>query len=152
MKKCSACNVTKKKSYFRIMKESYLRSTCKACEHIYKMTSISGRFYACKNNSKKLIEKGKVLEPFNITKKQFIKITSLPCIYCGGYSQNKLSDDLFCGVDRADSNIGYIISNINSCCWPCNDLKGVLGKEEFLKRINKIYGYQKNHNKLQKGK
>jgi len=43
------------------------------------------------------------------------------------------------GVDRINSNIGYEINNVVSCCSKCNYAKHMMNKKEFLNWVEKIY-------------
>ena len=76
------------------------------------------------------------------------------CFYCGDkpyrehyafhrtrYSKGKQTDEVmkFNGIDRLDSNVGYILNNCVSCCIYCNRAKSDLNVEEFKIRILKIY-------------
>jgi hypothetical protein len=58
--------------------------------------------------------------PFALTFEQYKTITSNKCHYCQGLAiENEVT-----GVDRLDSDIGYIESNCVACCPRCNYLKG----------------------------
>lgn len=71
---------------------------------------------------------------FNLTIEQFDALTDRPCAFCG-------SED-HVGVDRIDSSIGYIMTNVQSCCSICNRLKSNLGEEIFLRQIARIVKYR----------
>ena len=53
------------------------------------------------------------------------------CVYC-----NTLTN--YNGIDRVDSNIGYIKENSVACCSACNFMKGTKTVDEFLKIIKYI--------------
>lgn len=83
-----------------------------------------------------------------ITKEEFIYISTKPCIYCGQHPESvtnkngKLNGDfLHNGIDRVNNSIGYVKNNVVPCCWNCNRAKGTLTMEEFKNWIQKI----KNH-------
>ncbi|MFN7302497.1 MAG: hypothetical protein ACK5U7_13575 [Bacteroidota bacterium] len=83
---------------------------------------------------------------FSLSKKQFTKITSLPCNYCGqepsrevNFKNQKL---LVNGLDRVDNKAGYHNDNVVACCTQCNMSKGKLNKSEFLNWVNRIHLYQ----------
>lgn len=42
------------------------------------------------------------------------------------------------GLDRIDSSKGYTMSNVQPCCYLCNQLKSNLDEEVFLNHIKKI--------------
>lgn len=69
-----------------------------------------------------------------ITLCEFIKIVNKPCYYCEYYSDIEVI-----GIDRVDSSIGYINSNIVPCCEKCNIAKGEMNIDEFKEHITKIY-------------
>jgi 5-methylcytosine-specific restriction endonuclease McrA len=59
------------------------------------------------------------------------------CHYCGG-----TLPEAGCGLDRKDNKIGYVISNVVTCCKECNDIKGkhltydeMVAVAKFLKQI-----------------
>lgn len=51
----------------------------------------------------------------------------------------KNGDFIYNGLDRIDNNLEHIKENCVPCCWPCNDIKGNLSKEDFLNWIKTIY-------------
>jgi hypothetical protein len=63
-----------------------------------------------------------------------------PCRYCKGMrSRGRKNSSIECnGIDRKNSDAGYIISNVVPCCTVCNDMKGTLSEEEFLNQNKKI--------------
>lgn len=86
----------------------------------------------------------------DITLKEFIKISKQPCQYCGDTGVHQLSDNVngkkitetkifFNGIDRVDSNKGYLVSNVVSCCKHCNIAKNTMSEKEFKNHIRKMY-------------
>jgi hypothetical protein len=77
---------------------------------------------------------------FKLTKGDFIEIVESPCYYCG-----IIQDRGFNGIDRLDSNSdkGYIITNSVSCCKVCNMMKGCLGPNIFINRVEHILTHLK---------
>jgi hypothetical protein len=86
----------------------------------------------------------------------FIKISKMPCFYCGESGVQSTKDRCktitknkrlfvtdaeirFNGIDRLDSNKGYFINNVVSCCKYCNTAKNTLTTTEFKNHITKIY-------------
>jgi hypothetical protein len=76
------------------------------------------------------------------------------CHYCGlppydkhfAYSKKRYSkgihndnSEIFNGIDRIDSLIGYTKLNTVSCCNMCNRMKSDFKQEEFFKQIELIY-------------
>ena len=76
---------------------------------------------------------------FELTIEEFSEIVSLPCNYCGTFNQNESI-----GIDRLDSDIGYIDGNIVPCCQECNIMKHDLSIEKFKSHITKIYNNLKD--------
>lgn len=70
---------------------------------------------------------------FNLTYEQFLELIERPCHYCN----NELGDksETGSGLDRLDSNIGYEIGNIVSCCVFYNKLKSNLLNEIEMKTM-----------------
>lgn len=61
----------------------------------------------------------------------FMQFWQKPCTYCG--------DEMpYIGLDRIDSELGYIEGNICSCCGTCNKMKQRMTVEDFLSRCKKI--------------
>ncbi len=83
---------------------------------------------------------------YTIDFEEFKYITSLPCIYCGGYNdptfiQEVVSGevDLFTGIDREDNEYGYIYENCVSCCSVCNYAKQGMSRAEFAEWVTTVY-------------
>jgi hypothetical protein len=60
---------------------------------------------------------------FTITEKQFESLVKSDCAYCGLKGG---------GIDRVDSQLGYIISNCVPCCRYCNSSKRDLTLIRFI--------------------
>ena len=62
---------------------------------------------------------------------EFMQFWDQPCLYCG---------DPIKGVrlDRVDPSKEYRVSNVVSCCWPCNRGKGDGSVEDFLERCLRV--------------
>ena len=85
--------------------------------------------------------------PFTISKKEFMELTQLSCHYCGLQPENKMhignnGDYIYNGLDRKNSEDGYIIENVVPCCWECNSAKNNRSEIKFLNWINRVYDYQ----------
>lgn len=85
-------------------------------------------------------------EHFDIDIEYFKILIKDNCFYCGSeplgeYKGNKTSYGAtkYNGLDRINNNLGYIKSNVVTCCKICNAAKGELSYENFLLWINKIY-------------
>lgn len=88
--------------------------------------TLSGRLSNYKNGAKQR----NLL--FELTKQQFANLTSAPCYYCG-------SELDYVGIDRIDTNKGYIYNNVVPCCFICNKMKNTLTIDQFIKQIDKIH-------------
>ena len=83
----------------------------------------------------------------DISIEKFIDISKKECFYCGDINSQKLKDRstdsliTFNGIDRVDSNKGYLISNVVSCCKHCNTAKNTMSQKEFKNHIRRIYEY-----------
>lgn len=85
----------------------------------------------------------------SITAQDYFRITSQNCYYCGDppkevreFKNRKYVNTekiVLNGMDRVDSNKGYHLDNIVSCCTSCNYAKHKLSQKEFLDKISKIY-------------
>ena len=75
--------------------------------------------------------------PFDLTFEQYQIIVINPCYYCNIIDTEKG----FNGIDRKNSDIGYLVENCVSCCKMCNKLKGTLDDGCFIRRIGHILSY-----------
>jgi len=78
---------------------------------------------------------------FELTEEVFHTITSKNCYICGKKNTEKHQN----GLDRIDSNEGYIESNVHPCCGNCNYMKNNYTYKEFIDKCMLIY----NHNKIE---
>lgn len=76
---------------------------------------------------------------FKLTREEFRTLTKGDCYYCGqepsqivkaGHGVN--GEYIYNGIDRIDNSIGYLSSNVRTCCKQCNIAKGVLTEDEFM--------------------
>ncbi len=88
---------------------------------------------------------------FTLTIEEFTKISTGPCRYCGREltnvmkGQGKTSGDfLYTGIDRLDPLQGYTKENSVSCCWMCNNMKGIYSEIEFLEHIERIASHKRS--------
>lgn len=84
----------------------------------------------------------------------FKEIIFKPCFYCG-IEHSKVVEDIryekgvkipitdtvfYCnGIDRIDSDIGYIEDNVKPCCTLCNRAKHTMKVDEFISWVKKLY-------------
>lgn len=99
--------------------------------------------------------KRKALE-FNIGLELFSYLINQKCHYCNSEPTNVKKDRFvknkkeytdnnmfifYNGIDRIDSNLGYIKTNIVPCCKFCNAAKLDMSTEDFKKHIKKIHNH-----------
>lgn len=79
----------------------------------------------------------------NISYEDFVKVCEeTSCHYCGKdlnrskYRSEDGTDAIL--LDRKDSNKGYTVDNVVSCCWPCNDMKGKYLSYEEMQLIMEL--------------
>jgi len=77
---------------------------------------------------------------FSLTPEEFHNLITMPCYYCNYKSEP------FGGIDRVNSNLGYIISNCVPCCKICNTMKLNYELQFFYEHIEKILNYKNNKN------
>jgi hypothetical protein len=82
---------------------------------------------------------------FQLTADEFKVITEKKCHYCGGYSQDRDPRFFGNGIDRKDSNIGYLINNCVPCCGTCNFIKNNMHFDDFIKYIKRLYEHTKGY-------
>lgn len=68
---------------------------------------------------------------FQLTKEEFLTFWQKPCTYCGDAIET-------IGLDRIDSNLGYTLNNVISCCTTCNMIKYTENITDFKNRIQRI--------------
>ena len=131
-RKCVKCNKIKTIDSFR--KEKYpcgngirIRRECKECEK--KIANIQTNTPKRRYQFYRYSAKRRNFE-FKLTIEEFKKFWQKPCYYCGDEIKT-------IGLDRIDSNKGYLLNNIVPCCWKCNKFKG--NRKDFIKHIKKIY-------------
>lgn len=83
-----------------------------------------------------------------LSEEQFLDLTSCLCHYCGAPPSNiahwdELNGDfIYNGLDRLDSDNGYVHGNVVPCCIRCNHAKWDLLPLDFLAHIKRIAQHQ----------
>lgn len=70
---------------------------------------------------------------WTISREDFEILITKPCEYCLELFPNTGS-----GLDRKDSNLGYIITNVVPCCVRCNKMKNMYLTYDEMKMIWKV--------------
>ena len=82
---------------------------------------------------------------FELSEEDFKKLITDNCFYCGikpstvRNTGSARSTFVYNGIDRVDNLKGYEKNNVVTCCEKCNRMKGILGKEEFIRQCTSIY-------------
>ena len=71
---------------------------------------------------------------FQLSKEEFYAFTFQPCYYCGELQE-------YNGIDRIDSNQGYLNYNCVPCCEKCNKMKLDYTLAEWYSHMRKILTY-----------
>ena len=74
---------------------------------------------------------------FNITKQYFDEKIKEPCYLCGKLPSSTHKN----GLDRVDSSVGYIETNLQTCCGNCNYMKSNYTLDAFLDKCTLITRY-----------
>lgn len=95
---------------------------------------------------------------FELSKQDIYDIVTKNCHYCNATPYKKTTINnrkwglestkehgafIHNGIDRKDSNIGYILDNCIPCCKTCNFMKSILSYKEFLNHIVSIIKHLK---------
>lgn len=75
------------------------------------------------------------LLPFELTTNDYVEIINDNCYLCGRDGSNEFTN----GIDRIDNNLGYIMSNVKSCCGSCNYIKKDIELNELFEKMLMIY-------------
>jgi hypothetical protein len=67
---------------------------------------------------------------------QMIELFRSSCFYCGAAAPSTLN-----GIDRLDSNLDYVSSNVVACCAECNEAKMDRSQDEFEAWICRAYSH-----------
>jgi hypothetical protein len=73
---------------------------------------------------------------FDITEKQFGELCMQDCYLCGKKTNKPHHIN---GIDRCDSQLGYILSNCRPCCTMCNYFKNSYDYENFIDQLKLIH-------------
>lgn len=103
-------------------------------------TPVEDRLYSNYNKSW-----NKEKRKFTLSKEKFIELVNSKCFYCGKEpflirgNKTKSVIKALNGIDRIDSNIGYIEENVVSCCIHCNRAKMDRNIEDFKLWVKDIF-------------
>lgn len=111
-----------------------------------RLVAVKSILYGYKNNAK-----NRKLD-FNLSKKQFTELIFQNCFYCGSGLSNvftikhSLGDRklIYNGIDRVNSDKGYIKNNCVTCCKICNTAKSDMSTADFFNWIKSVYNHSLN--------
>lgn len=148
VRESSMSNLTHKNSWFLRNKET----PCLVCAN-KRNTGVNNSNY--KHGNDRYCEYRKDAKarkiPFNLSVEQFERaLNDNVCYYCGiskdeaircnsGHNKRIVRG---LGLDRINSNKGYIVGNIRCACAQCNAIKHTLTEEDFYAYIERIYKRQ----------
>tara|TARA_B110000285_G_scaffold46692_1_gene52469 strand:+ start:1126 stop:2904 length:1779 start_codon:yes stop_codon:yes gene_type:complete len=132
---CSTCNYMK----CSLSVDVFL----KRIEHILSYNNkIKGRYFpeeyssysaASYNEYKRRADNKSLL--FEITNDEYVELIADNCYLCGRDGSNEFTN----GIDRIDNNLGYIMTNVKSCCGSCNYIKKDMELNELFEKMIMIY-------------
>jgi len=90
---------------------------------------------------------------FELSEESFLRLITSNCDYCGSEPNHKFPPSQVLknpahaafrwnGIDRIDSDKGYVEGNVVPCCQPCNEMKSDKSRDEFLQLIAAIYRHR----------
>jgi hypothetical protein len=140
--KCTKCGKLNDKKWF--MNNSIISNKCKSCREKAEIIdsnrlSHSDRFNINDKISEIKNRARKHNIDFKLTDEKVKELVNGTCKYCG----IKPEEGYFLGIDRIDNNKGYILGNVQTSCWRCNQFKYNHTVDEFLtycKNINENFG------------
>lgn len=99
---------------------------------------------------------------FTLTREEFRAITQQDCHYCGAppsgtshrgvqkkrgvtVTGNHLSQYIYNGLDRKDSQQGYTMENVVPCCGVCNHAKHTMSYRDFIEWLDRVANFRKEN-------
>lgn len=151
---CHFCNNEYESSFENWNDKRRTGKSCRKCSNHqnkdYSRLTVSDAQVSIMYSNYKSRAKSKGWE-FSLEREYFKILVSSKCHYCGiepnkirlDRVKNKRQDGsvsfLTNGVDRLDSNNGYVMGNVVTCCEDCNKAKRNLSYSQFLNLIERIY-------------
>lgn len=75
---------------------------------------------------------------FSLTNEELKVLFKGNCFYCGIEPLQKINGYIYNGLDRQNNKLGYLLTNVVSCCKDCNKMKLTYSVSEFVYRCKKI--------------
>lgn len=159
--KCHNCDNVYETYYYNFSDKRREGKVCTKCSNItsrkyVRMNTLQAQISMVYSNYK---SRSKIKKwEFELSKELFSSLVTSNCHYCN-QSPSKVRLDrikikrkesttaLLNGIDRIDSNKGYVKDNVLPCCEDCNKAKRNLSYNDFLKMIKDIYKHviARNH-------
>ena len=121
-KRRAICNARSRKFYHDHLEH------CRALSRKYAKRSQSTIGYRFRMYKSSAVQRKYV---WAITRDEFESFWKKPCHYCGDSVAT-------IGLDRLNNKIGYIMSNLVSCCRPCNIAKQSMSPGGFVAHCRKV--------------
>jgi len=140
-RKCRRCErvYPETSEFFRTRgwrRRTYYYRVCIGCRRKarrqYACNNESGRTFRVRVGSMKAGAEKRGLEWGYDNPEDLREFWDAPCHYCGGKVPQRL------GLDRVDSDKGYIPGNVVQCCWTCNRMKGEHPLDEWTAHMKKV--------------
>lgn len=82
---------------------------------------------------------------FGLSFELFLRLTAMPCHYCGSPPARRVSGYpafAFSGIDRMHNTTGYVEGNVQPCCRTCNFGKGSLSYSEYVAWLDRLVAHR----------
>jgi hypothetical protein len=120
------------------------KGTCNArtfiarCRHVSHVNGGPGGYTDNWSNIKfKTFEQYKmenIHKNFKLSSEEYYALRNGDCAYC----HRETTSSHMNGIDRINSNVGYVKENCTTCCHDCNMLKLISSPEEFIAHAIKV--------------
>lgn len=93
------------------------------------------------------------LIPFHLTKEQLAALIQGACTYCGTLKSNLMTSKSgrwtdtsrvyhYNGIDRLDNMLGYLATNVVTCCVVCNRAKNAMVQDDWNAWLRRVALHQ----------
>ena len=142
-KTCTGCKKTFPRSEEYFVKYTHWQSRCRTCLSQYdkayhklnkiKKLEVNRAYERTPEGSYQRYKHGAKYRQisFELTYNEFLMFWQKPCFY-GGCAVETI------GLDRIDSQSGYHLSNLVSCCSVHNKMKSTMTQEQFLNYCERV--------------
>lgn len=124
--RCISCTKIRQRNFYNDSIERYLEALCKAHLRVGKTKRATARRKAMHDESQ--VTKELLIHLWNKQDGR-CAITGVPMTTLRGFGHSVLTN---LSIDRIDSNIGYVVSNVRLVCKAVNVMKYVLSDSELI--------------------